>query len=272
MKPRRSYIDGPYGQIHLQSLGTGPAILLNHQSASSSGAFEAVYDEFAGAGFTAIGIDSPGMGNSDGPSDEQWSLDMFAAAGAAVIEMLNLTPAIIAGHHTGAGTTLRHAMLFPQQVRAIVLHQLIMLSADQRTYFASNPILPIQPQRDGSHLTAGWQARSAAAGDWTMIEPMNRGVLDLLRSSPLVARSFAAALAYDAEPDICAVNCPVLIISNTGDHNHEYALKARELRPDFAYAELQGGAIDIMDEQPKEWAGAIITFVRGLRPQSRDVY
>ena len=41
---------------------------------------------------------------------------------------------------------------------------------------------------------------------------------------------------------------------------------ARRLRPDFAYAELQGGSLDIMDEQPRKWAGAIIDFVRGLAP------
>lgn len=264
MKPRRSYVDGHYGQIHIQSLGSGPAILLNHQSASSSNAFEAVYAEFADAGFTAIGIDSPGMGNSDAPPDKRWSLDMFAVAGATVIDALNLGPVIVAGHHTGAGTTLRHAMLYPDQVRGIVLHQLIMLEADMRDYFAANPIPPIHAQRDGTHLTAGWNARIVAADDWTMVEPMNRGVLDLLRSSPLVARSFAAALGYDPEPDVRTVACPVLILTNTGDRNHVHALKARKLRPDFAYAELQGGAMDIMDEQPKQWAGTIIDFARSL--------
>ena len=83
MTARRSYIDGPFGQIHVQTLGSGPAILFNHQSGSSAGAFEAVLATFAAAGFMAVAMDSPGMGNSDAPPRETWSLDDFAAAGAA---------------------------------------------------------------------------------------------------------------------------------------------------------------------------------------------
>jgi pimeloyl-ACP methyl ester carboxylesterase len=264
VKPRRLYIDGPFGQIHVQRLGSGPAILLNHQSSSSSGAFEAVYPLFADAGFTAVGVDSPGMGASDAQDAERWSLDMFADASAAVVEALGLGRVVSAGHHTGAGTALRHAMRHPGQVRGLAMHQLLLYDAATRAHFATNPIPPMLPQRDGSHLLAGWQAREGAAGPWTDLTAMNRGVLDLLRAGPLVARSFAAALAYDAEPDLLAVRCPGLILTNTGDHNHACALHAHKMRPDFAYAELEGGAIDIMDEQPREWADAIIAFVRGL--------
>lgn len=209
------------------------------------------------------------MGNSDAPDADTWSLDMFADAMAAVIAHLNLGKVIVAGHHTGAGTTLRHATLYPDQVRGVVLHQLLMYDADMRAQFAANPIPPMLPKRDGSHFLEGWQRRSEAGGPGTMVEPMNRGVIDLMRASPLVARSFAAALAYDPVPDVRAIRWPVLNISNTGDHNHRFALQLREMRPDFAYAELEGGAIDIMDEQPEAWAGAIIAFARELNTVAR---
>ena len=33
------------------------------------------------------------------------------------------------------------------------------------------------------------------------------------------------------------------------------------LRPDFAYAEIEGGTIDIVDEKPEEWVEAVVRFV-----------
>jgi hypothetical protein len=34
------------------------------------------------------------------------------------------------------------------------------------------------------------------------------------------------------------------------------------MRPDFAYAELEGGTIDIIDEQPEAWAQAVADFLK----------
>jgi hypothetical protein len=33
------------------------------------------------------------------------------------------------------------------------------------------------------------------------------------------------------------------------------------LRPDWAFAALQGGTHDILDEQPEAWAAAVATFI-----------
>ncbi len=33
------------------------------------------------------------------------------------------------------------------------------------------------------------------------------------------------------------------------------------MRPDFAYVELQGGGIDIVDQMPEEWADAVAAFL-----------
>jgi hypothetical protein len=34
------------------------------------------------------------------------------------------------------------------------------------------------------------------------------------------------------------------------------------MRPDFAFFELQGGGIDIVDQQPREWVNAIDQFLK----------
>jgi hypothetical protein len=42
------------------------------------------------------------------------------------------------------------------------------------------------------------------------------------------------------------------------------ARTAHELRPDLPYVELQGGTVDILDQQPAAWAEAVAHFIRGV--------
>ena len=52
-----------------------------------------------------------------------------------------------------------------------------------------------------------------------------------------------------------------LILTNTGDDIYYAAQRARTLRPDFAYIELEGGTHDIVEEQPDEWTRAVVEFL-----------
>jgi hypothetical protein len=54
------------------------------------------------------------------------------------------------------------------------------------------------------------------------------------------------------------------MITNTGEDLDQSTRRAHALRADFfAYAELQGGSHDIVDEQPDNWANAVTTYLRG---------
>jgi hypothetical protein len=37
------------------------------------------------------------------------------------------------------------------------------------------------------------------------------------------------------------------------------------MRPDFGYVELEGGGIDVTDQLPEAWAGAVAAFVSAGR-------
>jgi len=54
-----------------------------------------------------------------------------------------------------------------------------------------------------------------------------------------------------------------MILINTGDIIYEHAKRAHEMRPDFAFCELQGGGVDITDQMPNEWVAAVSDFLRG---------
>ena len=42
---------------------------------------------------------------------------------------------------------------------------------------------------------------------------------------------------------------------------YDLAQRARVVRPDFAYAELEGGGVDIMDQQPEAWSETVARFL-----------
>ena len=63
----RGYAHGPFGQVHFQVQGTGQPLLLCHQSPSSLRQFDPVYPLLAAAGVMAIGVDTPGFGQSEVP-------------------------------------------------------------------------------------------------------------------------------------------------------------------------------------------------------------
>ena len=56
---RRGYADAPNGQIHYAEAGTGPAIVLLHQVASSAAMFERSAPTLA-ARYRTVAIDAPG--------------------------------------------------------------------------------------------------------------------------------------------------------------------------------------------------------------------
>ena len=70
-----------------------------------------------------------------------------------------------------------------------------------------------------------------------------------------------AVMAYRHEEAVDKLTQPVLLLANTGDAIDYLSQRARLRWPQFAYTELEGGTIDIIDEQPAAWSGAVAAFV-----------
>ena len=100
-RPSRGYTPSAYGLLHYRDQGSGPTILLLHQTAWSSVQFEGVQAELSRAGFRSIAIDTPGYGMSDGP-DMCPTIEEYAAAILQGLDHLDLDKVFVAGHHTGS--------------------------------------------------------------------------------------------------------------------------------------------------------------------------
>jgi pimeloyl-ACP methyl ester carboxylesterase len=76
-----------------------------------------------------------------------------------------------------------------------------------------------------------------------------------------------AAFKYDQAARLPLITQPTLILSNTGDEIYPHAQQAHAIRPDFAFVALEGGGVDIVDQQPETWADAVAGFLNaaGMR-------
>ena len=257
---RKGYIDGPIGQIHFRETGSGPALVLLHQSPLSGAMFAPSMPLLAARGFRTVAIDTPGYGMSDGP-DAPLPLSELADAIAAAILALTDGPCFLLGHHTGAAAAASLAARRCVPLNAVVLNGVPLLSAEERAVFSGFDFGPRQLASDGSHLIGLWNQRVASSPGWSNLQAMHKHVVDMLAAGDSYGFAFTSVFEHDIAADLAAMECRTLVLTNTGEDLYAASLRAHQLRPDWAFAELAGGTHDIVDEQPEQWSRAVTDFL-----------
>jgi pimeloyl-ACP methyl ester carboxylesterase len=262
MAPRRGYADGPFGQVHYRVLGDGKPLVLLHQAPQSSRQFTHVYPRLAARGFLVVGVDLPGFGESDAP-DFPPRVEDYATAIPPVLDALGLNRADILGHHTGALVATEVSLQFPNRVRRLILNGPLPLEEGEAEQWM--PIVEREkeyaPRPDGSHLTELFARRVEFAMGLVPMEDITRYVLDNLIGYGPFWYGHNAAFTYNHAAAIPLIRHPTMILTNTGDVIFEHALKAHRMRPDFAFAQIEGGGVDIVDQAPGAWVDAVAGFL-----------
>lgn len=103
------FVDAAGLSWHVQQWGSGPPVLLVHGTAAATHSWRDL-GPLLGAQFSVTAFDLPGHGFSSRPPAERLSLPGMAAAVAALLERLDLRPAIAVGHSAGAALLVRLAL------------------------------------------------------------------------------------------------------------------------------------------------------------------
>ena len=262
--PRRGYLEGPAGQVHYRRAGEGgEPLLLLHQSPLSSTQFDAVLPRLAAQGFDALALDLPGYGMSDEPAAGA-TLEDYAGIIPAAMGAMGWSRAHLLGHHSGAVLAAVYAAARPPGLDRLVLNGFPLLGEAERKHFATFHFGPKEPKPDGSHLLVAWQNRLRATPGWADLALMHRYTVEGLHRGGSNWRMFPWVIAADMEPVLRRIAAPTLLFTNTGEDLCASTRRAHALRPDdFAYAELEGGTHDIIDEQPEAWTRVVTGFLRG---------
>jgi len=260
---RRRYVDGPYGQIHFRDGGAGRPLVLLHQAPMTSRQFDSVYPLLSARGFRPLGIDAPGFGLSDGtdfvPRIEDW-----ARVIAPVLEALHLTKVDIVGHHTGALVGAAFCVAQPGQVRAFVMHGAVLPTDAERREAAirfERDERHFVYRDDGTHLVDVFMTRKRLHGSAGDPELLTRYVVEQFMGTGPFWHGHHAAFEYDLAAALPSLPRRTLVVSNTGDVIHDWTLRIRALRPDIRVAILEGGGVDIVDEQPEAWVSVIAEYL-----------
>ena len=225
--------------------------------------YDNVYDVFSKRGVRAIGIDYPGFGMSDA-SPEVPSIADYASCVLAMMDHLEISVADICGHHTGALVANETALLYPERIRNVIMHGPCPLSDEEREnwheYTRVNEKEFVH-KTDGTHLAELFQKRWQWAEEGTHPSLVTRYVVEAMMGYGPFWYGHNAAFSYDHEASLKKLQHRSLIMTNTGDKIFELAERSHQLRPDIDYVVLQGGGVDIVDQQPEQWVDTILEFI-----------
>jgi pimeloyl-ACP methyl ester carboxylesterase len=197
----RHLVDTPAGQVHLRTAGDGGdrgAVVLFHQSPSSSRMWVGVMDHLAAAGFTCAAPDMLDYGHSDAQSRQltlREHATMLVEAASSVIGL----PEYVVGHHTGA-VFAAVAGAAAAGVRGVALFGYPLYSSWREKYERLGArIAPDRFDEEGSFVTDLWVELNASIEPETGDDVRHGIYVDRLLAGPLWFTAYVALMATDLE-------------------------------------------------------------------------
>lgn len=231
MSIQRHYVTVGRRQVHYRRAGSGPPVILLHESPLSSLMYAGLAERLAGT-FTALALDTPGYGESDPLALPAPDVADYAQALAETLDALGVQRCGVYGAHTGAAIALEFAARHPERTAAVVLDGLGRFTPEEQATLLEHYCPRLDPQLDGSHLTRAWTMRrdqyvffpwfdrrhearlTCAMGDPATL---HQGMLEYLRAGRDYDRGYRAAFPYDPLPALRSLTMPAAIIASDED-------------------------------------------------------
>jgi pimeloyl-ACP methyl ester carboxylesterase len=152
---RKGFFNSAFGDVYFQQSGTGPELLLIHQSAQTSQEYSAVLPLLSSE-FRVTVLDLPGHGHSDTPPREL-SMQDYSDTIIKLLDHLKIPKTHIVGNHGGAALAVDIATRYSSRVVKIVVAGLgrgeeLDMEAMKNTPMTRD--LPVDPE--GEFLTKTW--------------------------------------------------------------------------------------------------------------------
>jgi len=221
-------------QIHYRRCGTGPAVLLLHQSPQSSAEYEELIFAWSDR-FTVLAPDYPGFGASDPLGDNGElvvSLDDFATVLIAWMDEIGVASAAAYGFHTGAGMAVAMADASPSHITAVYANGYVILNEQEAEGILSGYLPPFEPAWDGSHLLWLWtrnrdqliffpwfdrRAEARIHRDIPPPEELHKWAIELLRAGDHYRVGYRAAFLYPGDEPLRRLQVPAIITATETD-------------------------------------------------------
>lgn len=234
----RHFVDVGQRRVHYRRAGSGPPLLMVHQSPRSSAEYDALIAAWADH-FTIIAPDTPGFGQSDPlPARERPEVEDFADAVVELLDALGLPQVGAYGFHSGAIILVTAARRHPGRFTAVAANGYAVWLPEERAIFGERYTPPFLPSAYGEHLTWAWNrileqswffpwydvrpgARLSVAHDDPRL--VHETVMDLLAAGDAYRLGYAAVLRASRDvPGPADPTPPVLITAAEPDPLHAH--------------------------------------------------
>jgi pimeloyl-ACP methyl ester carboxylesterase len=261
---RRSYVDGPFGQMHLRISGpldgSKPPLVCFHMSPMSSRTFDPFIDRIAASGRAAVAIDTPGFGMSDAPATPP-SIADYATAMASAMDALGITgPVDVMGYHTGSMIACELAATRPGLVRRLVCVSTPIFSEKERAELAAH-YGPEEVRADGEHVLHAWRRfhhHFSAAG--ASLDQIADAFPERLAARENGWWGHAAAFAFAPDMRLGEVAQPLLVLKPSDDLE-EHTRRAAPLVRNGRIVDLPGWGHGFLDLHGAAAARLILSFL-----------
>ena len=257
---RSAYAETALGQVHYREAGSGPPVILLHESPISGRIYEAALSVL-GRSVRAIAPDTPGYGGST-PPPEPLSIDGYSQRMALFLDALGLDRVALVGHHTGGAiATQLAADLEDRRVPALVVLGACIFSDEERPWYLESYLEPFEPDPEGGHLSWLWARYQRIWGKDTPAELLHLATTEFLRAGKRYSWAYRAAFTFEAERVLPQVPCPTLYLVTEGDILRSKNEAAVELTP-----KGEARVIDIPYGQyparhPEEFSSEVLAFL-----------
>lgn len=247
MKIFRHFVRVGNRVVHYRKAGSGPSLLMVHQSPRSSAEYEPLMRKWA-QHFTCIAPDTPGFGQSD-PLPGNPEIADFSQALIELLDALGIAKTAAYGFHSGGIILVNAARHRPERFSALAIGGYGVWTPGEMALFGKSYLPPFRPSAYGEHLHWLWNrileqtwffpwfdvrdgARLSVAHD----DPIRTDavVRDMLDSGDAYRAGYGAV--FRAPRDIPAVDAetmPVLIAAYNGDPLQAHIPRLGEMPPSW---------------------------------------
>jgi haloalkane dehalogenase len=231
MKITRHFITIGQRRVHYRKSGSGPTLLMVHQSPRNSAEYEPLMRKW-GEHFTCIAPDTAGFGQSD-PLTGNAEVGDFAAALFEFMDAVGIAQTAAYGFHSGATILVTALRRDPSRFTSIAVGGYAQWTAEEQEMFEEHYHPPFRPSAYGEHLTWVWNRMLEQSWffPWFDVRDANRmprahddvqrthgWVSDMLDSGDAYRMGYGAVMRAASEiPDADEPTVPLLWAAYDGD-------------------------------------------------------
>jgi len=260
----RRYLETDAGQLHYRERpGDGPAVVLLHQTPSSSVMYEGVMAVYP-PGARLIALDTPGFGMSDGPAElPADGMAYYARRVLDLLDGLGLERVDLVGHHTGAVVASEVAASAPDRVRRLVILGTVVVTPEEGADYLEHKVDRWVPDGTGAFIADSLVPRlhecvTTGDAEQTLVEFAAH-----LQAGPDWWWAYEAVFRYDGRARLPLITAPTLcaVGGDEAQIMRTWTAAADELVPDSRYLELEGLGVEMTFQDARRTTDAIVGFL-----------